>query len=344
MENNNNFDIRKSGEKYGLVDRRGNTILPTTYFGISWAQYNSLYIVKKAVGNSYSWTQSINLQHFTVGLYDAQQKKWIQECINYSIWPFDPVYHLACVVKRHDRHSSGFINAKGDFIIPLKYNMPYWEHFDAYGHMPLVYNEKWGLVDFQGNTLIDFEYDEINPIYGNCCFAKIKKNDKIGYVNTECKIIVSPRYEEGIDYFCAGGYWRTIVKEGGQYFVIDERGKHVSIGYKDIRIRIGESYYAEALCFSLFGGGWHWVRLSTITGNIVSGTGMDRTTKDLIVKAAIFGTATAASAAVSALEKAGGVSLPPPVKYKYSSEAKQRAWETYQRTDSVIDALSALLG
>lgn len=344
MENNNNFDIRKSGEKYGLVDRRGNTILPTTYFGISWAQYGSLYIVKKAVDDSYHWTQSINSQHYTVGLYDAQGKKWVLDCDYYSIWAFDPVFHLACVVKRHDWHSSGFINAKGDFIIPLKYNMPYWEHFDAYGHMPLVYNEKWGVVDFQGNILMDFEYDEISPFYSDCSFAKIKKNGKIGYVNTECKIIVSPKYEEGIDYFCAGGYWRTVVKESSQYFVIDERGNHISIGYKSIRVKIGESYYAEALCFSLFGGGWHWERLSTITGNIVSGTGMDRETKDLIVKAAIFGTAAAASVAVSVLAAHFGVSIPPGVKYKYSSEAKQRAWEAYQRTDSVIDALSNLFG
>ena len=221
--------------------------------------------------------------------------------------------------------------------------MPYWENFDAYGHMPLEYNGKWGLVDFQGNILMNFEYDSIDPFYYGCDLARIKKNGKIGYINTECEIIVSPRYEEGIDYFCAGGYWRTIVKEGSQYFVINERGKHISIGYKHIRIKIGESYYAEALCFSLFGGGWHWERLSTITGEIVSGTGIDRKTKDLMVKAAIFGTAACASAAVSALAVAFGTSIPSGLKYKISSEAKQRAWATYQRTDSVSDALSALI-
>lgn len=338
------YSIDQKEGKYGIIDKNGCVILPHVYFGIQWANYKNLFIVKKAVDDSFYWAQSLNCQHYTVGLFNAETKHWILDCDYYSIWTFDPKYDVACVVKRHDGHSSGFINEDGVFIIPPQYDMPFWDHFDIFGNMPLVYNGKWGILDGYNNIRMPFKYDSIERFYDNdTIFAKFQESGKFGFIDKHCNIVIPAQYKSSTNFFNAAGYWRAIVEEGNSFFIVDEKGKHISIGYRGLRIHIDEIYYAEALCFSLFkGGGWHWERISTIHGDIIGGTGLDRKSKDLMVKAVIYGSTAVAGAAASALAKAIGGSIPGPIKRDASARARDRAWSRYKETDSVYEALSAL--
>ncbi len=53
---------------------------------------------------------------------------------------------------------------------------------------------KWGFVDKEGNTILNFEYEEVTEInkYG---FAGVKKNGKWGVIDNNGKIIIEPTYE-----------------------------------------------------------------------------------------------------------------------------------------------------
>ena len=336
-----NFSIFQKGNRYGIIDNSGMEILPPEYIQIEYANEEGLYIVHQLVDNSFYWTQCINMQHYVVGLYNANTHNWILPCENYSIWHFDTKYHLACVIKRHNGKSSGFINPEGLFVIPPIYDMPYWEQFDTYGLMPLKLNDRWGVLDYRNNVQLEFKYDYIEPFTEGSPFTRIELNGKTGYIDNSVKIIISPQYEEGISFINSGGFWRTIVKYDSKYYIIDENHKILSLGYKCIRILIGEHYYAEAFCYSLIKG-WYWEKISLISGNSIE-RGWDKQSKDILAKAVIYGTTAAASAAVSALANICGAQIPYPLKQKYSNEARDRMWRQYMKTGDILDALGEIV-
>lgn len=260
------YKIIGEENKFGISDSLGNIILDPIYFYIEWAGWENLYIVRQAVDDSFQWAMSLNRQHYLEGLFNAESHSWLLGCDYYCIWHFDPIQKRACVVERHNGHSSGFINEHGEFIIPPIYDMPIVERFDNYGRIPLLLGDKWGMLDANNNTKLPFEFDSIGYDY-NVEYLKIKKNGKFGFANLNGEIQISPRYDSAIDFFFVEGHWRSIVEAGGQYYIINENGSRISSSYKSIRIRIGEKYHAEALCWS-FLEGWKWASLSTITGTL----------------------------------------------------------------------------
>lgn len=186
-----------------------------------------------------------------------------------------------------------------------------------------------------------FEYDGIERFNNDTCpLAEYQINGKKGYINSDCKIIIPAVYKITTGFFNAGGFWRAIVQEK-KYYIIDEKGIRISSGYNAIRIRIDETLYAEALCFSLHG--YSWKRISTITGKLCDGSGMDPETKDKLARLAIFGQASVVSFAISALCNACGAPIPPGAVHYYKSQAKERAWAKYLETRSIMDALAELV-
>ena len=84
-------------------------------------------------------------------------------------------------------------------------------------------NGKWGFVDKQGNTKVDFTYDKVTEVnaYG---FAGVRMNDKWGVMNAKGEIIVEPIYqldERNGEPDFIGKYYKVISGYGEQYYTDD---------------------------------------------------------------------------------------------------------------------------
>lgn len=71
---------------------------------------------------------------------------------------------------------------------------------------------------------------------------------------------------------------------------------------------------------------------------------MDKDTKDKLAKAAIFGTGTIATTAINILVPALGGRVEPKLIATLGREARERAWNEYQRTGDIMKALESLFG
>lgn len=83
-------------------------------------------------------------------------------------------------------------------------------------------NGKWGFVDSNGNTKVDYEYELVNE-FNNYGYASVKKDGKWGAIDSEGKIIIEPKYEASEN--------QSKVDFIGEYIKIDN-------GY-------GNSYYSK---------------------------------------------------------------------------------------------------
>jgi len=77
-------------------------------------------------------------------------------------------------------------------------------------------NEKYGVVNREGDLLLKPIYDEIGSFYNG--FASIKENKKYGLINQKFEVVVKPTYDESLKFI----YGAIIVKKYGKYGCIDQ--------------------------------------------------------------------------------------------------------------------------
>ena len=338
---------------YGLKDTETNQIvLPCEYLGIEDIQYNNCVVVRKEVPQSFTWTQSINSTHYTEGLFNIEKRKFILDCNYRGIWKFDKNTGLACVVKKHDGHSSGFINKDGDIIIPLEYDMPWHECFDTNKAITLRNSSgKYGVIDCENRIKLPFIYDNLDAgrFTSYEPLSRVNINDLWGYVDRNYQLSIPCQYRLAGSFFEIGGFWRALVtNSSGKDMLIDPNGRDIIPSkYKSFRIRIGQEYYAECFYDSLFSG-LQMDIISTIDGHIISSSsnnGMDQRTKDLLAKMIIYGSTSAAKGAIKLLCSVLGYPVPIPdgVIYTYSQQLRDAAWEEYKTSGSILKALNKLM-
>jgi len=95
-------------------------------------------------------------------------------------------------------------------------------------------NEKYGLIDYLGNVILEANYDEITGLPYKSGELKVKKDDKYGVVNSEGKEIIKIQYDyiEGDKYYTDeqknSGYIVGIKNEDGyKYGYLDESRKKI---------------------------------------------------------------------------------------------------------------------
>jgi len=98
-----------------------------------------------------------------------------------------------------------------------------YEHIDYYSNgISLVQlNGKYDYVDFYNNPISDFQYDSIKHFYKTNLIA-IYKDNKCGLMNTGGKIIIQPKYNDGIKF----ANENMLVMQDGDYnqYVMDIDG------------------------------------------------------------------------------------------------------------------------
>lgn len=109
-------------------------------------------------------------------------------------------------------------------------------------------NGKYGLIDLDGNTLLNCDYDEITTLKSVKENFVVKKNDKVGLVNSKGQEIIKTEYKD-----------IKTLKEGykNEYIIVDENGNSgvistsgtiiVEPAYKEIKYLGNAEIYAVML-------------------------------------------------------------------------------------------------
>lgn len=90
-------------------------------------------------------------------------------------------------------------------------------------------NNKYGLLDFEGNKVTDAEYDEISSLQDKYGEILVKKNDKYGVINIKGIQLVSCKY----DYVKGDGFNRDGSYKDGGYIIGNKTKNGYVYGYVD---------------------------------------------------------------------------------------------------------------
>ncbi|MBP93519.1 WG containing repeat-containing protein [Bizionia echini] len=157
----------------------------------------------------------------------------------------------------------GFINTKGEIVVEPKFTKVF--NFEN-GSAKVLENDKWGLVDASGKYIVKTEYDGVSNEYNGHIVANIgerygliingefkevpgaekiwdfshnaentyaKKNDKIGFINSNGDWIIEPKFDKARAF--VNGL--APVSEGKNWGYIDTSGAVIiPFQYKDAEI------------------------------------------------------------------------------------------------------------
>lgn len=161
----------KQGQKWGLIDDKGNVFLPPTY---------------DAVGKIDAFGYSIIQQGVYIGLIDKNGNVVFQP----QFQDLNVIDSDLFAVKRN--HKWTIIDKNQKIILNQKYSKI--ELLENGSFIRFLWQGKYGLVNRNGQTIATTEYESIIPSENNSFF--IKKNNKVGIINQSGQIILAPHYDK----------------------------------------------------------------------------------------------------------------------------------------------------
>lgn len=226
--NENYFIVINSEEKYGVIDKQGKVVLDNKYRYLEYL-YEDYFIASNEEG--YLGVIN-NLGETKVDFkYEVLQKVDNMGVIEAKILKNSTTDVYSSKLEKIYTNKNTNIYAYEDYI--KVYSQDEVVYFDKQGNTientqiqdgPLYakkQNGKWGLVDKDGNTIIDFIYDRTSSSneYG---FSGIKKDGKWGVVDEKGNIIVEPKYKiesENSDPEFIGPYYKIYYGHGESYYI-----------------------------------------------------------------------------------------------------------------------------
>ena len=157
----------------------------------------------------------VEFEDYTVtkyGFIDKQGKQVIP-CIYDSVYSFDDG-----ITRVEQNGEWFFIDKKGN---PMFKNKDI-ETSSEPGLLKEKKNDLYGLIDLNGNQILDFKYDEIDDFSEG--FAKVEKNNKIGYINKKGIEIIACKYDYGYDF--VNGFVNVTLDD--KQIIINEIGEVIS--------------------------------------------------------------------------------------------------------------------
>lgn len=185
-------------ELYGLIDEKGNEVLPCIYDSIS-SFLKHFRVIKK--DSSYG-VVNIDGEIIKQCVYSAFMSKeaytWNSVC-NYL------------ALKLNDKW--GFIDSVGNDVTQYKY-----EEIRFYDDSAFTarYEGYFGVSDYHNNVLIPYKYDEINyKSYEKCPVTRVKLNEMYGLYNSKNEQVLPCEY--GMFFVNENGYITVRKNESSNY-------------------------------------------------------------------------------------------------------------------------------
>jgi len=198
------FPVYTNG-KWGVIDSKGNTIID--------AIYDSMIVVPDP-------SQEVFITQTNVSLTDGT-------------------------------YTSNVINAQGENLYSGFDSVEMVQNVDANGViyydtniLKVKKDNKYGMIDAKGATLLECQYDSIEPISNIKNSYIIKQSGKVGLVDQSGNIIINPEYKEitALTDKYEDGY--VVLNDSGKYGIINYNKKQVlEFKYNEIKHVTGSGYY-----------------------------------------------------------------------------------------------------
>lgn len=162
-------------------------------------------------------------------IYAKKNGKWgIISATNEVLVPF--AFEHSHSMMRSDEWVCSFKQNGKDVVvnIPRKkvYTEPLYSQMEVIGNgmLKLKKDGRFGLIDRNGEQVLDFVYDDIADPYGDFTsgpFLTVRKGGKTGIVNTAGRVVIAPVLDEEVS--CIDSY--IVAARNGMYNVFDSTGK-----------------------------------------------------------------------------------------------------------------------
>lgn len=235
-----NTGIAKKNRKYGLINRKGDSLTQFKYTMISNFGFNHYKCQtenkKSHILNSdgkivFNKNLEFDIQsHYfdkdSVLIYqETIDGKKLKGLVNiYGKIIIEPNYEEIYFINDNElfvaknKNKFGYINKFGKEVIPLIYDEVGFEINENL--ISVKKNGKWGFVDRKNETKIPFEYDEVNAFLNGLAF--VKKGENYGCIDIKNKIKIKfslsktnyPFFTENLALFVENGKYGFINKKG----------------------------------------------------------------------------------------------------------------------------------
>jgi len=173
-EDENGFVARKNS-KIGLVDDKGEIILPFEYEDIMSEHLGNIFVKKNG-----KW-----------GLVDDENKQLLACEYDYIAYAWDEsrVNERNYIVVQNNKF--GKVTKTGDEIFSCQYDgITTWVEYGPNGHYVMLGN-KMGLISYSGNILVPIQYDKVKNV-GRTNWTLVYDNGKMGVYNISNKSFFLP--------------------------------------------------------------------------------------------------------------------------------------------------------
>ena len=276
-----NYFLLKQNNFYGVIDKKGNTIIPAQYSEIKIPNPEKAVFVcyqgentqvlnerKEPILTEYNQINPIRLKNISSDLmyeksvltYGKDGKKGLISLAGKEIAKpvYDEIESLpykegALIVKQNGK--SGIINIKGNSLVETKYDEvkvdEYYTEEEGYRYAGYIVLQKtqegyrYGYINHKGKEILPAEYNEMTRVTGiydnDSAYLICAKNGQYGLMKKE-ETILNHEYQS-IQYDEANGVF--VVEKSRKYGIVNKEGEEiVPAKYNEIDIT-GIYFYAK---------------------------------------------------------------------------------------------------
>ena len=199
-------DSIKNPSVYGLLSEKGEWIFPMQYERIQVAGE-----LEAVTDNSGTW------------LYDTEGNKLSETPYDILLSEgdlklSDPLIYFQ---RKEEGLKFGFTSGDGAVSIPAVYDSLYYGPFPNNDLLMISKDGKWGCVDYQNNTKIEFQYSSVVTPFTEENYAYVARGETAGIINTKGETVLPFVFENlGIENAMEGAFLAgnmAVVKKDGQY-------------------------------------------------------------------------------------------------------------------------------
>lgn len=229
------------GDKYGFIDKMGNEVIPCVYEqlmeadpnfhdGLALVHQGEKYFFINKEGKEafpYNYDTGLNFSDGLALVWKDRKCGYIDTKGNEVIALTDKYYgtsfHDGLAAVRNDEGKYGFIDKKGELVIPMSFDVDEGGETSEFheGYAVVCKNEKYGYIDKSGKEAIPCNYSAaFNFSEG---MALVIKEGKFGFIDVNGKEIIPCEYSYA-NHFSEG---IAVVQKDGKDQFIDKTGKVV---------------------------------------------------------------------------------------------------------------------
>ena len=196
--------VVKNYDRFGMIDRKGNEVMPCKYIGISGMIEGRCFAFDALTEKAAMFDK--NMKQITDFKYD-------------EITHYGEGYYTARIGDQYT-----YLNNKGKECFGMYENLS--GFIDGYSMVKL--NGKYGIINKKGKVILPIEYDNSGWRTMEYIFsenlAMVEKDGKYGFVNKQGEVVIPLIYESA--QHCTEGL--IPVQKNGMWGFIDKEGREVS--------------------------------------------------------------------------------------------------------------------